>query len=108
MLGAIAYVAYRRAKRANRVRCEPDQQTDAIMAIFGGIFLLWPIAITVAIYRYLDIEKKRKYWLMLNIPGFFLMTLVPLGWEVYFLYGLAVMIIAMGILVWVNEDFESN
>jgi len=32
---------------------------------------------------------------MFNINGFLLMTLIPLGWEVYFLYGFVVMVAAM-------------
>ena len=107
MLGAIAYVAYRRAKRKNRVSRQPDPATDVIMMVFFGILLLWPIAIATAIYRYLDLEKKRKYWLMFNINGFLLMTLIPLGWEVYFLYGFVVMLIAMGMLVW-GFDYQRD
>lgn len=98
MLGAIAYVAYRKAKRANRVRRQPDPETEIIMMMFGGILLFWPIAISIAIHRYLEIEAKRKYWLMFNINGFLLMTLIPLGWEVYFLYGFVVMVVAMAML----------
>ena len=107
MLGAIAFVAYRRAKRINRVSRQSSPETDAIMLAFGAILLLWPIAIATAIYRYLDIEKKKKYWMMFNINGFLLMTLIPLGWEVYFLYGFVVMLVAMGMFVW-DFDFERD
>jgi hypothetical protein len=105
MLGAIAYVAYRKAKRKNRVARVSSPETDAIMLLFGAILLLWPIATATAIYRYLDIEKKKKYWMMFNINGFLLMTLIPLGWEVYFLYGFVAIVVAMAMLVW-EFDFE--
>jgi hypothetical protein len=107
MLGAIAYVAYRKAKRKNRVARESSPETDSIMLLFGAILLLWPLAIATAIYRYLDIDKKKKYWIMFNINGFLLMTLIPLGWEVYFLYGLVVMVVAMAMLFW-EFDFERD
>jgi uncharacterized membrane protein YhaH (DUF805 family) len=107
MLGAIAYVAYRRSRRKNRVSRQNSPETDAIMMAFGAILLLWPVAIATAIYRYLDLERKKKYWLMFSINGFLLMTLVPLGWEVYFLYGFVVMLVAIGMLVW-EFDFERD
>jgi len=107
MLGAIAYVAYRKAKRKNRVARVSSPETDAIMLLFGAILLLWPIAIATAIYRYLDLGKKKKYWMMLNVNGFLLMTLIPLGWEVYFLYGFVVMAVAMAMAVW-DFDFERD
>ena len=52
-------------------------------------------------------EKKKKYWMMFNINGFLLMTLIPLGWEVYFLYGFVVMVVAMAMLFW-EFDFERD
>jgi hypothetical protein len=107
MLGAIAYVAYRKAKRKNRVARESSPETDAIMLLFGAILLLWPIAIATAIYRYLDLGKKNKYWMMFGVNGFLLMTLIPLGWEVYFLYGIVVMVVAMAMAVW-EFDFERD
>ncbi len=107
MLGAIAYVAYRKAKRKNRVARVSSPETDAIMLLFGAILLLWPIAIATAIYRYLDMEKKKKFWMIFNVNGFLLVTLIPLGWEVYFLYGFVAMVVAMAMLVW-EFDFERD
>ncbi len=87
MLGAIAYVAYRKAKRRHRVSRESSPETDAAMMLLGGILLFWPVALSWLINEYSNAENKRKYWMMFNINGFLLVTLIPLGWEVYFLYG---------------------
>jgi hypothetical protein len=87
LLGAIAYVAYRKAKRRNRVSRESNPETDAVMWTLAGILLFWPIALAYALHESLNLEHKRKYWVMFNFTGFLLMTLIPLGWEVYFLYG---------------------
>ena len=87
MLGAIAYVAYRKAKRKNRVSRQSSPETDAIMWILGGILVFWPIALAWVIHEGLQVKDKTKYWLMALVPGILLLTLIPLGWEVYFLYG---------------------
>ncbi len=100
MLGAIAYVAYRRAKRRSRVRTESSPETDAVMWLLGGILVFWPIALAWLIHEYVNLENKKKSWMMLNITGFLLITLVPLGWEVYFLYGFVAAVIAIFMAVW--------
>jgi hypothetical protein len=41
--------------------------------------------------------------MMFNIIGFLLMTLVPLGWEVYFLYGFVAAVAALWAAIW-DED----
>ena len=87
MLGAIAYVAFRGVKRAGRRRVESSPETDAIMLTLGGILVFWPIVLAWVINKYVNVENKKKYWMMFNIIGCLVMTLVPLGWEVYFLYG---------------------
>ena len=66
---------------------ESSPETDAAMMLLGSILLFWPIALSWLIHEYSNAENKRKYWMMFNINGFLLMTLIPLGWEVYFLYG---------------------
>ena len=93
MLAAIAYVAYRKAKRRSRVSQESSPETDAAMMLLGGILLFWPVALSWLVHEYSNSENKRKYWMMLNINGFLLMTLNPLGWEVYFLYGFGAAVI---------------
>jgi hypothetical protein len=45
--------------------------------------------------------------MMFGVNGFLLMTLIPLGWEVYFLYGFVVMVVAMAMAVW-EFDFERD
>ncbi len=100
MLGAIAYVAHRRAKRRSRVRTESSSETDAVMWLLGGILVFWPIALAWLIHEYVGIENKKKYWMMFNLTGFLLMTLVPLGWEVYFLYGFLAALLAIFMAVW--------
>ena len=87
MLGAIAYVAYRKAKRKSRVRRQSSPETDAVMWLLGGILVFWPIALASVIHEGLQVQNKTKYWLMALSPGILLLTLIPLGWEVYFLYG---------------------
>jgi len=99
LLGAIAYVAYRRAKRRSRVRTESSPETDAVMWLLGGILVFWPIALAWLIHEYVNLENKKKYWMMFNITGFLLMTLVPLGWEVYFLYGFVAAVAAIFIAI---------
>jgi hypothetical protein len=99
LLGAIAYVAYRRAKRRSRVRTESSPETDAVMWLLGGILVFWPIALAWLIHEYVNLENKKKYWMMFNITGFLLMTLVPLGWEVYFLYGFLAAVAAIFIAI---------
>ena len=103
MLGAIAYVAYRRAKRRNRVSRESSPETDAAMWFLGGVLLFWPIALAYALHESLNLENKRKYWVMFNLTGFLLMTLIPLGWEVYFLYGFVATVTVLWIAVWDNQ-----
>jgi hypothetical protein len=103
LLGAIAYVAYRRAKRAGRQRVESSPETDAVMWLLGGILVFWPIALAWVIHEYVNVENKKKCWMMFNIIGFLLMTLVPLGWEVYFLYGFVAAVAALWAAIW-DED----
>ena len=107
MLGAIAYVAYRKARRRNRVSRESSPETDAAMMLLGSILLFWPIALSWLIHEYSNAENKRKYWMMFNINGFLLMTLIPLGWEVYFLYGFVAFVVAIFMGVWAEPDTES-
>jgi hypothetical protein len=99
LLGAIAYVAYRRAKRRSHVRTESSPETDAVMWLLGGILVFWPIALAWLIHEYVNLENKKKCWMMFNITGFLLMTLVPLGWEVYFLYGFVAAVAAIFIVI---------
>jgi O-antigen/teichoic acid export membrane protein len=87
VLGAIAYVAYRKAKRKNRVSRQSSPETDAVMWLLVGILAFWPIALAWVIHEGLQVQNKTKYWLMALVPGILLLTLIPLGWEVYFLYG---------------------
>jgi hypothetical protein len=103
LLGAIAFVAYRRARRASRQRVESIPETDAVMWFLGGILVFWPIALAWVIHEYVNVENKKKYWFMFNINGFLLMTLVPLGWEVYFLYGFLAAVAALWAAIW-DED----
>ena len=81
-------------------------ETDAIMLLLGGVLLLWPIALAYALHEWLTIENKKKYWVMFNVTGFLLMTLIPLGWEVYFLYGFVAAVVVISIAVWSSEDSE--
>jgi hypothetical protein len=104
LLGAIAYVGYRRAKRRNRVSRQKSPETDAIMLLLGGVLLFWPVALAYALHEWLTIENKKKYWVMFNVTGFLLMTLIPLGWEVYFLYGFVAAVVVISIAVWSKED----
>jgi O-antigen/teichoic acid export membrane protein len=87
VLGAIAYVAYRRAKRKNRVSRQSSPETDASMWLLGGILLVWPIALAWVIHEGLQVKDKTRYWLMALTPVILLLTLIPLGWELYFVYG---------------------
>ena len=103
MLGAIAYVAYRRAKRRSRVRTESSPETDAVMWLLGGILVFWPIALAWVIHDGLQVQNKTKYWLMSLTPGILLLTLIPLGWEVYFLYGFVAAATAIFGTLW-KED----
>jgi hypothetical protein len=104
LLGAIAYVAYRKAKRRNRVSRESSPETDAAMMLLGSIMLFWPIALCRLIHEYAPLENKKKYWMMFNINGFLLMSLIPLGWEVYFLYGFAAFVVAIFMGVWADPE----
>jgi hypothetical protein len=104
LLGAIAYVAYRKAKRRNLVSPESSPETDAAMMLLGSFLLFWPIALSWLIHEYSNTENKRKYWMMFNINGFLLMTLIPLGWEVYFLYGFLASVIALFMGVWAEPE----
>ena len=107
MLGAIAYVAYRKAKRKSRMSRESSPETDAIMLLLGSILLFWPVALSWLIHEFAPVEDKKKYWMMFNINVFLLMSLIPLGWEVYFLYGFVAAVVAIAMAVW-EIDLESN
>ena len=100
MLGAIAYVAYRKAKRKNRVRRQSSPETDAITWLLGGILVFWPIALAWVIHEGLQVKDKTKYWLMALTPGILLLTLIPLGWELYFVYGFVAATAAIFTAVW--------
>jgi hypothetical protein len=103
LLGAIAYVAYRKAKRKNRVAKVSSPETDAIMLVLGGILALWPIALAWVIHEGLQVNNKTKYWLMAFAPGILLLTLVPLGWEVYFVYGFVAAVTTLAVAVMQDE-----
>ena len=103
MLGAIAYVAYRKAKRKNRVSRQSSPETDATMWFLGGVLVFWPIALAWVIHEGLQVQNKTKYWLMALAPGILLLTLIPLGWEVYFLYGFVAAVAALWAAIW-DED----
>jgi hypothetical protein len=107
LFGAIAYVAYRKAKRRNRVSSEPSPETDAVMWLLGAVLVFWPAALSWLIHEYAPLENKKKYWMMFNVNGCLLMSLIPLGWEVYFLYGFVAAVVAIGMAVWA-DDFESE
>ena len=100
MLGAIAYVAYRKAKRKNRVSRQSSPETDATMWFLGGVLVFWPIALAWVIHEGLQVKNKTKYWLMALAPGILLLTLIPLGWEVYFLYGFVAAVVVIWIATW--------
>jgi hypothetical protein len=100
VLGAIAYVAYRKAKRKNRVRRQSSPETDAVMWLLGGILVFWPIALAWLIHEGLQVQNKTKYWLMALVPGILLLTLIPLGWEVYCLYGFVAAATSILTAVW--------
>jgi hypothetical protein len=109
LLGAIAYVGYRRAKRRTRVSRQNSPETDAIMLLLGGVLLLWPIALAYALHEWLTIENKKKYWVMFNVTGFLMMTLIPLGWEVYFLYGFVATVVVLFVAIWSEDsDLQQN
>ena len=65
--------------------------------------MFWPIALAWVIHECVNVENKKKYWMIFNINGFLLMTLVPLGWEVYFLYGFVASVAAVWAAIW-DED----
>jgi hypothetical protein len=100
VLGAIAYVAYRKAKRKSRVRRQSSPETDAVMWLLGAILVFWPIALAWVIHEGLQVQNKTKYWLMALAPGILLLTLIPLGWEGYFLYGFVAASAAIFTAVW--------
>jgi hypothetical protein len=82
------------------VRTESSPETDAVMWLLGGILVFWPIALAWVIHEGLKIKDKTKYWLMALAPGILLLTLMPLGWEVYFLYGFVAAATAILTAVW--------
>ena len=83
---------------------QSSPETDAVMWFLGGVLVLWPIALAYALHESLKLERKRKYWVMFNVTGFLLMTLIPLGWEVYFLYGFLAAVVVIGITVWAEDS----
>ena len=70
-------------------------ETDSTMWLLGGVLVFWPVALAYALHEILTLENKQKYWLMFNVTGFLLMTLIPLGWEVYFLYGFVAAVVVL-------------
>jgi hypothetical protein len=77
------------------------------MWFLGGVLLFWPIALAYALHESLNLENKKRYWVMFNVTGFLLITLIPLGWEVHFLYGFVAAVVAIGMAV-LADDFESE
>jgi hypothetical protein len=45
---------------------------------------------------------------MFNVTGFLLMTLIPLGWEVYFLYGFVAAVSVIGLAVWADDSEKTH
>lgn len=82
------------------MRTESSPETDAVMWLLVGILVFWPIALAWLIYEGLKGQDKTKYWLMAIAPCILLLTLIPLGWEVYFLYGFVAAGAAIFIAVW--------
>ncbi len=74
---------------------QSSPETDAAMWLLGGILVFWPIALAYVLNEKLPLENKPKYWTIFNLTGFLLMTLIPLGWEVYFLYGFVAAVAAI-------------
>lgn len=107
MLGAIAYVAYRKAKRKNRVSRQPSPETDAVMWLLGAILVFWPLALVYVIHEGLKVSDKVRYWLIPTVPGSLLTSLFFLGWEVYFLYGFIATVVAIAMAVW-EVDLEKT
>ncbi len=70
------------------------------MWFLGGVLVFWPIALAWVIHEGLQVKNKTKYWLMALAPGILLLTLIPLGWEVYFLYGFVAAVVAIFMAVW--------
>ena len=103
MLGAIAYVAYRKAKRKNRVSRQSSPETDATMWFLGGVLVFWPIALAWVIHEGLQVQNRTKYWLTALAPGILLLTLIPLGWEVYFVYGFVAAAAAVFTAIWQDK-----
>jgi hypothetical protein len=68
---------------------QSSPETDAAMWLLGSILVFWPIALAWVIHEGFQIQNKTKSWLMALTPGILLLTLIPLGWEVYFVYGFA-------------------
>ena len=79
---------------------DTSPETDAVMWFLGGVLVFWPVALAYALNERLTLENKKKYWVMFNVTGFLLMTLIPLGWEVYFLYGFIASITVIALAVW--------
>ena len=79
-------------------------ETDAIMWFLGAVLVFWPVALAYALHESLTLENKKKYWVMFNVTGFLLMSLIPLGWEVYFLYGFVAFVVAIFMGVWVERE----
>ena len=70
------------------------------MWFLGGVLVFWPIALAWVIHEGLQVKNKTKYWLMALAPGILLLTLIPLGWEVYYLYGFVAAVVAIFMAVW--------
>ena len=82
---------------------ESSPETDAAIWFLGGVLLFWPSALAYALHEILTLENKRKYWVMFNVTGFLLMTLIPLGWQVYFLHGFIAAVTVIWIEVWDSQ-----
>jgi hypothetical protein len=83
-------------------------ETDAVMWFLGGVLVFWPVALAYALHESLNLENKKKYWVMFNVTGFLLMTLIPLGWEVYFLYGFVAAVSVIGLAVWADDSEKTH
>ncbi len=70
------------------------------MWFLGGVLVFWPLALGWVIHEGLKVQNKTKYSLMALAPGILLITLIPLGWEVYFLYGFVAAVVAIFMAVW--------
>lgn len=94
MLTILAALIYKEQRRANREQGSMSTEDSTVLFSYAFLVLfLWPLLFPFFLDRY---AQRPGIGLIISLA--FLLTLFPLGWAFYFVYGFIFLTIAMAIV----------